>query len=310
MTVPGKKMINDPLVSIVIPVYNGANYLAEAIDSALAQTYKNIEIIVINDGSNDKGATRDIAMRYGGKIRYYEKENGGVATALNYGVGEMKGEYFSWLSHDDVYLKIKLERQIAYLEKLDKKDVIIYSDFCYIDENSKFVDEYKVRHVVPSEFRLHFIMGGIIHGCTLLVPYTCFKDCGLFDPTLKTTQDYDLWFRFSEKFTFIHIAEVLIQSRRHDQQDTIKLNKLVKMECDNLSLHFIKSLKRREIESAYSKPVTLYYFDFAKSMAEQGFPKAMRYAFFAGVKNILGLRKTSLREFTSSLRQLSKEVYK
>ncbi|MEG2831455.1 MAG: glycosyltransferase family A protein, partial [Bacilli bacterium] len=70
-------------VSIVIPVFNGSNYLKEAIDSALAQSYKNIEVIVVNDGSNDEGRTKDIAISYSNKIRYYEKENGGTSSALN-----------------------------------------------------------------------------------------------------------------------------------------------------------------------------------------------------------------------------------
>ena len=81
-----------PKVSIVIPVYNGANYLSEAIDSALAQTYSNIEILVVNDGSNDEGATERIAKSYGEKIRYFAKENGGVSSALNLGIREMHGE--------------------------------------------------------------------------------------------------------------------------------------------------------------------------------------------------------------------------
>jgi glycosyltransferase involved in cell wall biosynthesis len=76
----------NPKVSIIIPVYNGSNFLKEAIDSAIAQTYKNIEIIVINDGSSDNGATEKIAKSYGDKIRYFKKENGGVATALNLGI--------------------------------------------------------------------------------------------------------------------------------------------------------------------------------------------------------------------------------
>ena len=83
--------IFNPLVSIVIPVYNGANYVSEAIESALKQTYKNIEIIVVNDGSTDN--TEKIVKKYGDKIRYFYKENGGVASALNLGIKNMKGEY-------------------------------------------------------------------------------------------------------------------------------------------------------------------------------------------------------------------------
>ena len=83
----------NPKVSIVIPVFNGSNYLKEAIDSALAQTYKNIEIIVVNDGSDDKGETEKIAKSYGSKIKYFKKENGGVATALNFGIKKMTGKY-------------------------------------------------------------------------------------------------------------------------------------------------------------------------------------------------------------------------
>ena len=88
-----------PTVSIIIPVYNGSNYLQEAIDSALAQTYPNCEILVINDGSCDEGKTEAIALSYGDRIRYFKKENGGVASALNMGIRQMTGEYFSWLSH-------------------------------------------------------------------------------------------------------------------------------------------------------------------------------------------------------------------
>ena len=71
---------SQPLVSIVIPVYNGSNYLAEAIDSALAQTYPHCEVVVINDGSADGGATEAVALQYGHRIRYFAKENGGVAS--------------------------------------------------------------------------------------------------------------------------------------------------------------------------------------------------------------------------------------
>ena len=102
----------DPRVSIVIPVYNGANYLAQAIDSALAQTYSNVEVVFVDDGSTDGGETERVARGYGDRIRYLRKENGGVATALNAGIEVMTGEYFSWLSHDDLYLPEKVALQV------------------------------------------------------------------------------------------------------------------------------------------------------------------------------------------------------
>ena len=105
--------MKNPKVSIIIPVYNGEMYIKEAIDSALAQTYKNFEVIVVNDGSSDK--TDEICKSYGSKIRYFKKENGGVSTALNLGIKKMNGEYFSWLSHDDLYLPNKIKEQINYL---------------------------------------------------------------------------------------------------------------------------------------------------------------------------------------------------
>ena len=108
-----KKIEERPKVSIVIPVYNGERYVRYAIDSALAQTYDNIEIIVVNDGSTDK--TDEIVKSYGNKVRYIKKKNGGVSSALNMAIEKMKGEYFSWLSHDDTYEPTKIEDEIDYL---------------------------------------------------------------------------------------------------------------------------------------------------------------------------------------------------
>lgn len=100
-----------PKVTIVIPAYNAANYLAEAVESAINQTYENIEIIVVNDGSNDNGATADVAKKYRNSIRYIEKGNGGSSSALNCGILNMTGEWFSWLSHDDLYCPDKVEKR-------------------------------------------------------------------------------------------------------------------------------------------------------------------------------------------------------
>lgn len=127
-----------PLVSIIIPVYNGSNYLKEAINSALSQTYENIEIIVVNDGSNDNNQTKNAALLFGDSIKYFEKENGGVSSALNYGVKHSNGKYVAWLSHDDLFSPNKIEYQMLCLQKNKfNPNIIPFCDSYFIDKNKK-----------------------------------------------------------------------------------------------------------------------------------------------------------------------------
>jgi glycosyltransferase involved in cell wall biosynthesis len=201
-----------PKVSIVIPVYNGSNYLHQAIDSALAQTYANVEVIVVNDGSNDNGKTEAIAKSYRDKIRYFSKANGGVASALNFGIKEMKGDYFSWLSHDDLYYLEKIEEQIDFLRSFEGNDVIVYSDYDLIDEYSELIHEVSIPHYEPNQFVYELLKCSFLHGCTLLVPRICFDTIGVFDEILATTQDYQLWVRMSKIYDFVHLPKRLVST--------------------------------------------------------------------------------------------------
>ena len=132
-------MTYKPLVSIIIPLYNGSNYVEEAIKSALAQTYDNIEIVVVNDGSTDNGAGKAICEKYLDKILYFEKENGGCASALNYGIKKANGDFISWLSHDDLYFPEKVEKQInTYVTKdLDIQNTIVSNVGILINSEGK-----------------------------------------------------------------------------------------------------------------------------------------------------------------------------
>lgn len=208
-----------PLVSIIIPAYNAHKYLKYSIDSALAQTYKNIEIIVVNDGSNDKNKTRKIAKSYGDKIKYIEKENGGVSTALNLAIKNMSGEYFSWLSHDDYYYPNKIEEQINYLYSLPNKDnVILYSDYDLMDKKSKVYATSIKNHKELMQKPEYALLRGSVNGITLLIPKKAFEDCGMFDETLRCTQDYELWERMQKKYTFVHQPKILATTRLHKEQ--------------------------------------------------------------------------------------------
>lgn len=210
----------NPKVSIIIPVYNGSDYLRDAIDSALQQTYKNIEIIVVNDGSNDGGSTKNIALSFGDRIRYFEKENGGVSSALNVGIKKMKGDFFSWLSHDDLYEENKVELEVAALEseydivycgwsalKMPSGDIIPYNE---LDGVSRKIIETGV--LLP--------LYGWVSGCSLLIPKKLLCEWGGFDEKYRAVQDYKLWFEIFRGKRVKYVPDKLMFSRIHDKQVT------------------------------------------------------------------------------------------
>lgn len=240
----------NPLVSIIIPVYNGSNFLHSAIESALAQTYKNIEVIVINDGSRDDGATERIALSYGDRIRYFYKENGGVATALNWGIENMRGEYFSWLSHDDVYHPNKISKQLAALWAAGELESIAYTDYACIDENGDYLHSViRATSYTYSQLRtpLFVLTRGLIHGCSLLIHRSHFEQVGIFNEALRTTQDYDLWFRIFRYSRIVYIEDILVYSRQHAGQDSRKLSDICIKEGNDLFIGFMKNITDQEI---------------------------------------------------------------
>lgn len=241
--------IDFPFVSIIIPVYNGSNYLEEAINSALNQTYSNIEVLVINDGSNDNGATSLIAKKYEKRIRYFEKSNGGVSTALNYGIEEMKGDYFSWLSHDDIYLPFKIEEQINYIKKKNFFG-LLFSNYKFIDSSGNLMsnknDFMKYQNL---DFLLRLFLSYPINGITTLIPQKIIKEIGLFNPSLKYCQDYDYWVRITKNFEISSYDKVVSYSRLHDEQGTNNIKKM-RLESD---FFYHKNLKELISENRIPK---------------------------------------------------------
>lgn len=270
-------MNKNPLVSIVIPVYKGANYLAEAIDSALAQTYNNIEIVVVNDGSPDDGATERVALSYGKKIRYIYQNNGGVASALNTGIREMKGDYFSWLSHDDLYEPTKIEKQVALIQ--GHNDIILCSG-SLMDENRK-----PMPHPVKTlEGRLNniqlfnaFLHDYTLNGLGFLIPKHVFYEVGTFDESMRYLQDLDMWLRvlMHSKYTIVCQKELFVITRIHKGQQTNTISNVFDVDRRKLAVkHFNIINKSSDI---HDKKVlfVLYYKLFVKGKNKPGIEEAI-----------------------------------
>lgn len=265
--------MNRPLVSIIIPVYNGANYVAEAIESAINQTYKNIEVIVINDGSTDNGKTDEVIRKYQSKIKYIKKENGGVASALNLGIKEMNGEYFSWLSHDDKYELDKVEKQINLLNKYDnQKNLIALCGTQQIDKDSQNIStkirnrDFKENQIISYEKALNSLLNkGAFNGCALLIHKSIFEECGYFDEKLRFCQDIYLWIKiFLKHCNLVYSKDKLVYSRVHNQQVTQTKRDLFHSDSIYISKKLISDLAN-EADNKNN-----FYYLFAKHNAVYG----------------------------------------
>ncbi len=265
----------NPRVSIVIPVYNGSDYLREAVDSALAQTYRNVEVIVVDDGSDDGGETAAIVRSYGDRVRCIAKENGGVASALNAGIRAMSGDYFSWLSHDDVYCPRKIEIQVARMKE-EGRDVVLYGDYELIDAASRKIGVERIAPVPPRDFRYALVTRYPINGCTALVPRSCFEAVGPFDERLKTTQDYAMWFAMAARFDFVHVPEIVLRSRVHPRQGSLNLSSLD--EKNGVLVGFLDRLFAEGRAPSHEKSRAVYFMRAAVVLKKRGFLGAAEHA--------------------------------
>ncbi len=286
-----------PKISIIIPVYNGADYLKFSIDSALNQTYQYIEVIVVNDGSSDQGKTESIALSYRDKIRYYKKNNGGVSSALNFGIKHMNGDYFSWLSHDDLYAPDKIEEQVLFIQKNNNKRFVVYSNFLVFSENPYKSRIYKISPPEPKHFRYAITIDSFLNGCTLLIPKSAFDEVGLFNTELKHTQDYDMWFRIAKKFRFVHVDKVLVKSRSHENQDSKKYSSDALAEVNFMIENFIQELTYENITHASNKDIfvslSFMSFKFARRGLLSNSSSIVKKLRFEDIKSLPGFLEAS-----------------
>ncbi|MBR7024910.1 MAG: glycosyltransferase [Selenomonadaceae bacterium] len=158
-----------------------------------------------------------------GGLRYFEKENGGVSTALNLGIKNMRGKYFSWLSHDDIYLPEKIQVEIDALRQAGDMSRVVHSNFFYLKMPERIVDECKTNNYFRQEFLETGAVAPLcwfISGCTLLIPKFYFDVYGGFDETFRAVQDYKKWFEMFRGKRLIYVRKPLVLSRQHAEQTT------------------------------------------------------------------------------------------
>jgi glycosyltransferase involved in cell wall biosynthesis len=204
-----------PLISIIIPSYNQGNFISETIDSILAQSYKNVEILVIDGGSNDE--TVDILKSYGNKIFWLSEKDKGQTHAINKGLKLAKGEIISYINSDDYYLENILQKIVQIYED-NKNSFWLTGDYIIIDEKGhkmhNYIRIYKSFFRKYLSFNLLSVLNPIVQPSTFLTKKIV-DEVGLFDEKLLYTMDYDYWMRCIKIQNPIVITEKLSAFRIH-----------------------------------------------------------------------------------------------
>jgi glycosyltransferase involved in cell wall biosynthesis len=211
----------NPEVSVVIPAYNAAKFIAMAIDSALAQSYKPSEIIVVDDGSQDN--TRSIVEQYENKVRYFHQTNAGPAAARNMGVREARGEWIAFLDSDDYWDRDHLKLLLKHAQD-HPEAVLIYCGKIWVDEEGNLIQNSFKQTQFPSGW----IFNDMFHAnyisttsAVLVKRDIVIKLCG-FDVQLRIAEDYDLWLRIAAISPICGVPIYTVNYRRHDSNLTLQ----------------------------------------------------------------------------------------
>ena len=198
------------MVSFVIPNYNHACYLGQAIASALAQTYPNVEIIVVDDGSTDD--SRAVAGAFGDRIRCIYQQNAGLSAARNTGIRAAQGEYIALLDADDLVEPAYVERLLAALAEAPQA-AGAYCGFRFVDQDNRPLNRVEQRITAPGALYSALLNGNYWVPESLLARRSCYQAMGEFDSTLRACEDWDVWLRFSRHYALVGIDDVLVRYR-------------------------------------------------------------------------------------------------
>jgi glycosyltransferase involved in cell wall biosynthesis len=230
-----------PRVSVIVPAYNAAVYLPHAIDSVLAQTFVDWEIVVVDDGSTDH--TQSVVESYrpalADKLQYIHQSNHGLPAARNTGIKAARGEFIALLDADDVWLPQRLERGVQVLDS-DPEIGLVHARVARIDTKGMVIGQLKVDPKYMSGRIAHdiYIRRAHIVCPTVMFRRHCLDKAGWFDESMRATEDRDLWFRIALHFKIEYIDEILAYYRLSPSSMTSDLDRLLGGQLYFVSKHY------------------------------------------------------------------------
>lgn len=201
-----------PEVSVIIPTYNAAHFLPQAVDSVRAQTFRDVEILVVDDGSTDNTETAILGL--GSSVRYFRQPNAGVAVARNRGIAEARGRFVAFLDADDTWYPHKLERQLAALASRQGVYRACYTAHTMVSSDLTSLGVHRSGNAAPGLEGL-LTRGNLVGTPSTVLAERALFQSGGFDPKLSQCADWDMWIRLAHLTEFLYIDEPLVYYRLH-----------------------------------------------------------------------------------------------
>lgn len=243
--------MEQPLVSIVIPFFSGVNWLKEALSSVQNQAYKNVEVLVINDGSNEN--INDISEIYNIDIRIINKENGGPASARNLGIEESSGKYIAFLDSDDIWLPEKLFKQISFMESHEYVwSQHSYKMFWEESDRTKVID---TKRYTGNVYRDCFISFKIQTSCVVVLRSVLIENNIRFPLQKRYGQDNDFYRQLAKNYTLGHVDDILSKFRIRGSNAGFR----AKVQLDDKASTWREINNNNEVLNLLPKPITLAY---------------------------------------------------
>lgn len=283
-----------PLISIGVSAYNRANYLPQCLDSLLAQTYKNCEIIVIDDGSTDN--TEELMRSKYPQIKYVRQPNGGDASAKNHAAKIASGEYIVFNDSDDIFYPDAVEQLYNALK--GSKNVCSYGTYQTIDaDGNEQPTKHKMKSFPSGNITEALLKHIIVNNCGTLIPREIFLEFGGFDTNLKVSYDWAFFLEMAMTYNFNAVQNAVFKRRRHNSN----LSSASYAKIRTVSEVFEKHISNHpELESKYQNIIKMRKADFQGKLYRQ----AKREKLYANAAKHAAAAWKLNRSFKNLLRML------